>query len=130
MNENIFLTLDENENNHEEIQEEDFSKLLVTDEQIISDDHSSSFNGTTLNNDFFIMYCHYELNFNVKQLLVIGEYYGLKQLKKANKLTIIHSIVEFENNVENKEIVHKRKHLWFYIEELKKDKFMKKYILC
>ena len=76
------------------------------------------------------MYCHYELNFNVKQLLTICEYYGLKQLKKANKLTIIHSLVEFENNVENKEMVHKRKHLWFYIEELKKDKFMKKYILC
>jgi hypothetical protein len=76
------------------------------------------------------MYCHYELNFNVKQLLTICEYYGLKQLKKANKLTIIHSLVEFENNVENKEMVHKRKHLCFYIEELKKDKFMKKYILC
>ena len=29
----------------------------------------------------------------------------------------------------NKEIVLKRKKIWFYINELKKDKLMKKYIL-
>jgi hypothetical protein len=59
MNENIFLTLDENENNYQGIQEEDFSKLLVTEEQIISDATSSSLNGTSLNgtssnDDFFL----------------------------------------------------------------------------
>ena len=79
--------------------------------------------------DMYLDYCNYEMNFNVKQLIIIGEYYGLKNIKKANKLAIIYTIIEFENNVENHEIVSRRKILWSYIDELKKDKFMKKYIL-
>jgi hypothetical protein len=35
----------------------------------------------------------------------------------------------FENNSENIEMVLKRKQLWFFMGELKMDKFMKKFIL-
>jgi hypothetical protein len=90
------------------------------DEKLVSDDNED---------DNFIYYCFYDTNYNVKQLLMICDYYGLKQLKKANKIVIIHELIKFENDINNNEIVSKRKKIWFYMEELKKDKFLKKYIL-
>ena len=75
---------------------------------------------------------NYNENFTVKELLVICEYYGfLKEIKtnKCNKDQIIEILVNFENDPINNEIVFKRQNLWFYINELKNDKFMKKYIL-
>jgi hypothetical protein len=75
---------------------------------------------------------NYSENFTVKELLVICEYYGfLKEIKtnKCNKDQIIEILVNFENDPINNDIVFKRQNLWFYINELKNDKFMKKYVL-
>lgn len=75
---------------------------------------------------------NYNENYTVKELLLICEYYGIsKELKakKCNKETIIQFLVDFESNVANTEIVFKRQGLWFYMNELKNDKFMKKYVL-
>lgn len=75
---------------------------------------------------------NYQDNFTVKELLLICDYYGFsKKLKnnKCNKDQIIQHLVYFESDPDNSEIVCKRRNMWFYIEELKNDKFMKKYIL-
>jgi hypothetical protein len=75
---------------------------------------------------------HYRENFTIKDLLLICEYYGIaKDLKvqKCVKDIIIQVLTNFESDFENYEIVCKRKNLWFYINELKNDKFMKKYII-
>jgi hypothetical protein len=75
---------------------------------------------------------HYNENFTVKELLLICEYYGFaKEMKnnKYNKEQIINILVSFESDEINNEIVFKRQNMWFYINELKNDKFMKKYIL-
>ena len=75
----------------------------------------------------------YHLNYTVKGLLTIGEYYGIaKNIKacKLNKDQIIEAIVIFENDKLNYELVQKRKRLWFFMDELKKDKFMRKFLLC
>jgi hypothetical protein len=75
---------------------------------------------------------HYHENFTVKELLLICEYYGYaKELKskKYNKEQIIFFLVDFETNHMNDDIVCKRKNIWFYMSEIKKDKFMKKYVL-
>jgi hypothetical protein len=71
---------------------------------------------------------HYTENFTVKELLVICDYYGIKA-NKSKKEIIIQVLTNFETNYENYEIVSKRKTLWFYINELKNDKFMKKFLL-
>lgn len=96
------------------------------------------------NEDFLLNSCYenndieyskmmdYDMNYNVNQLLVICEYYDLVKtykLKKCNKQTIIRVLVDFEEDIKNYEIVSKRKLFWYYINELKNDKFMKKYIL-
>lgn len=75
---------------------------------------------------------NYNINYTVKQLLQICEYYNiLKEVKmtKCNKEEIINTIVLFESNPQYYNIVCRRKQLWFYINELKGDKFMKKFIL-
>lgn len=74
----------------------------------------------------------YEMNYTVNQLLLICDYYDLSKewkLKKCNKQTIIQVLVNFENNPDNIEVVSKRKLYWRFMDELKNDKFMKKFII-
>jgi hypothetical protein len=75
---------------------------------------------------------NYNENYTVKELLLICEYYGFaKDLKsnKYNKEQIVDFLVRFESDPNNSDIVFKRQNMWFYINELKNDKFMKKFIL-
>jgi len=75
---------------------------------------------------------NYNENYTVKELLLICEYYGFaKDLKtnKFNKEQIIEYLVSFESDISNTDIVFKRQNMWFYIGELKNDKFMKKFII-
>jgi hypothetical protein len=75
---------------------------------------------------------NYTDNFTVKELLSICEYYGISKELKANKCKkemIINILLDFESNPLNSEIVFKRQNMWFYMNELKNDKFMKKFIL-
>jgi hypothetical protein len=75
---------------------------------------------------------NYSMNFTVKELFLICEYYGISKELKANKCkkgVIIQILVDFETNPLNSDIVFKRQNMWFYVNELKNDKFMKKFIL-
>ena len=88
---------------------------------------------TDLNDDLAIpQMINYHENYTVKELLIICEYYGFaKDLKnnKYNKEQIIDFLVIFESDISNSDIVFKRQNMWFYINELKNDKFMKKFVL-
>ena len=121
MNENIFLTFLEKE------QEENKECINISLLNELLEKENS--NNTYYKEDMYLEYCFYDINYNVKQLFMIRDYYGLKNVKKANKFSIIYAIIDFENKVENKEIVSRRKLMWIYMDEIKKDKFMKKYIL-
>ena len=73
----------------------------------------------------------YQLNYTVKQLLQICDYYGISKdlrLSKCNKEFISNVLVDFETRDQNFSIVERRQLLWAYMDELKQDKFMKKYI--
>jgi len=75
---------------------------------------------------------NYHENFTVKELLLICEYYGFAKDLKANKFNkeqIIDYLVAFETDIANTDIVFRRQNMWFHINELKNDKFMKKYVL-
>ncbi len=102
-------------------------------EQLDINSFLQEFENTEVYNDLlFPQTINYIENYTVKELLLICEYYGFaKNLKnkKYNKNTIANFLVEFEINPSNNDIVFKRKNMWFYINELKNDKFMKKYIL-
>jgi hypothetical protein len=85
------------------------------------------------NNDYLVFdYLNYSKNYSVKELMLICEFYNIaKELKiiKAKKETIINAIQLYESDSTNYEIVAKRHNFWFYMKELKNDKFMKKFIL-
>jgi len=75
---------------------------------------------------------NYTENYTIKDLLLICDYYGCSKGLKSKKRTkedIVNFLVAFETNPSNNDIVCKRKNVWFYIGELKNDKFMKKYVL-
>jgi hypothetical protein len=133
-NENIIFSL-ENENSENENDNDMNSNdyLILTD--ILNEIEKSS-NGLSelqdIDSQLYSEFVNYQLNYTVKQLMLICEYYGFaKQLKtcKSNKNDIINVLVIFENKPENVEVVLKRKLYWSYMTELKEDKFMKKYIL-
>jgi hypothetical protein len=75
---------------------------------------------------------NYDLNFTIKQLTQICEYYNLSKdikLNKMKKQDIIEQIVLFEHSYENYNTVLKRKEMWYYMSELKNDKLMKKMVI-
>ena len=125
-NENVFFSLDETEN---EVNTDDSTQLNDFLEELNFEDEM-----TYLNNQGIIevMHVDYKINYTVKELLLICEYYGLaKELKiqKCCKDIIILVLVDFESNPLNNTIVLRRQEMWRYINILKNDKFMKKYVL-
>jgi hypothetical protein len=45
------------------------------------------------------------------------------------KEDLVYQIVSFEHNYENIAVVMRRKELWHYMEQLKNDKIMKRFVL-
>ena len=78
--------------------------------------------------DYLKLQLHYTDNFTVKDLHKICDFYELDKRKKR-KDEIVGDIVLYELDSNNTVVVHNRKRLWFYIEELKNDKFFKKYVI-
>ena len=103
------------------------------EEEINIEELMAEIDNSELNDDLvFPKMVNYNENFTVKELLIICDYYGFaKELKnsKCNKEQIIEILVSFESDPINDDIVNKRQTLWFYIGQLKNDKFMKKYVL-
>jgi hypothetical protein len=63
---------------------------------------------------------------NVRQLLRIQDYYNIPKTKKKGEM--ITNIIAFESDLENADIVIKRKKMWAYMRELKDDKCMKQFV--
>jgi hypothetical protein len=137
--ENILINIDDNDNNHDnnEIHKNETVFNNNELETILKEINDNSFDDYNFNEQSQILLMtktlDYDMNYNIKQLLMICDYYGLLKEVKLNKLKkqeIISFLLDFEENIENSLLVYKRKQLWYFMNELKNDKFMKKYILC
>ena len=135
-NENILIEINEdnsdNRDNKNNNDDENELENILKEINEASLDINTNFYNYNSESEFMIKLIDYNLNYNNKQLLLICEYYGLlKEIKtnKMKKLEIIYFLLDFEENIENFSIVNKRKQLWHFINELKNDKFMKKYVL-
>lgn len=136
-NENIFFSFSE-EKNKKTTNFENVEMMLKDFEQVNNHDHDYD-NGNDCDYDYdindmiFAQLSNYEINYNIKQLIMIYEYYESHGLQKMNKnmkkADMIHEIVIFENNPKNYDILIKRLKFWNYMDELKVDKFMKKYVI-
>ena len=126
-------------------------KFTDTDTDTDTDNYNTDNNDNTLTDEFYAMLNkseepssdnqydnifmeikNYDLNFTLKQLTQICEYYNLSKdikLNKMKKQDIIEQIILFEHSYENYNTVLKRKEMWYYMSELKNDKLMKKMVI-
>jgi hypothetical protein len=123
-------------NNENETITNDYNDIININENNENNENNElNFSGIlTENNDDYIVfnYLNYSNNYTLKELILICEFYNIaKELKskKANKETIINAIHIYENDNSNYETVVKRHNFWFYMKELKNDKFMRKYVI-
>jgi hypothetical protein len=80
-------------------------------------------------NDYeYNTYNEYITNYTVKQLTHILNYYKLN-ITRIRKHEMVQLIILFENEPENNLIVNQRQKLWYYINEIKADIYLKKFIL-
>ena len=133
-NENIFFSIDDNEDNLENNLENNLEIDNLSDllNEINNHDFVNQMNNLSDEEMFEAMCYEYKINYTVKELLLICDYYGIvKEMKsnKYNKEEIINVLVQFENNPINNDIFLRRQSMWYYIDKLKNDKFMKKYVL-
>ena len=74
---------------------------------------------------------YYEQEYKVKDLMKICHYYDISKNIKASKCKksdIISTIVYYESDTENYEIVQRRHKLWSYMTELLEDPKMRGYV--
>ena len=81
-----------------------------------------------LANEFMTQQFYYDDNYTVKELHHIANYYDISKRKKK-KAELIDDIIAFELDNENNEIVETRKRLWFYLNEIKNDNYLSKFII-
>ena len=103
------------------------NKLDMNDLQLFSTEINNQ-----INNEDEIYYIElehdYTLNYNVKSLQHILQYYNIN-IKKMVKYELIQMLLLFEMDINNKSIVDRRIRLWKNIKELKQDSYFSKYIL-
>ena len=78
--------------------------------------------------DYMANEINYSTNYTRKELDRIADYYEISKRKKR-KEDIIQDIVIFEQDPDNIEVVFRRKKLWSYIEEIKDDKYLRKFLI-
>ena len=66
--------------------------------------------------------------FTKKELERICDYYNISKRKKR-KADLIQDIIIFEQDEMNNEIVNKRNELWYCIEQIKNDNYLKKFLI-
>ena len=128
--ENIVLSVEETELEAADSKNGDVSNYL--DEFINSDDLYMYYTNPFDKDLHLSTSLYYMENYTIKELILICDYYGFSKEIKANKLgkeLIIQCLVDWELDMRNYKVVKQRTQMWHYINELKKDKFMKKYVL-
>ena len=122
--ENITFFLIEKDNDDQEL---DLSILQWVNDFEVSQENTFQTKG---DDDLLSEINNYELNYTVKQLLIICDYYNLlKQTRNMKKQEIISLIIMFESTTENYDLCNKRRKIWMFMNELKKDKIMNKFII-
>ena len=130
----------------EELEDNDLElEKMMSEFDIECQDFNQDFNFTNINDElkdlsYFIkkdLYngndeYYYNEEYKIKDLLKICQYYGIASSVKAakcKKQDIVSTIVYFEGQPENYEIVEKRHKMWAFVTELLEDTKMKSYLI-
>ncbi len=109
--------------NTDDFSYDDLLQDVNSHEKIINKDDMDEFS-----NDYTVLSIHYKENFVKKELERIAGYYEISKRKKR-KDDLVNDIVLFEINIENTYIVERRKELWMYMEEIKSDSYLNKFLV-
>jgi len=125
---NLSFSLVESNTKHETAGEVTYDSLLsLVNEQ--SKNIQEEYDTTDLTlDDYIASELNYKENYTKKQLELIADYYGISKRKKK-KGELIEEIVIFEKESMNSDMTHKRKTLWFYMEEINNDSFLSKFLI-
>jgi hypothetical protein len=132
---NLQFSLQEKNKNNNKVSYEDILQEVDTlDEalpdleiQYIYDDGDDD--ATILGmDDYLASELDYQTNYIKKDLEKIADYYEISKRKKR-KDELVEEIVLFEKDPVNIQKVYQRKKLWRYIEEIKKDKYLRQFLI-
>jgi len=101
---------------------EDIMKCIEETEKKIKNDDGENF--STI---YFLMEEEYN-QFTKKELERICDYYSINKRKKR-KNDLIQDIIIFEQDIHNSELVDKRIELWYCMEQIKSDNYLKKFLI-
>ena len=110
-----------------EISKESDKELVTYNDLIQQVDYMEMCSNVAMD-DYIAQEVEYDSNYTKKELEKVAEYYEISKRKKK-KQDLIEDIVIFEKAPENIEVVYTRKKLWSYIEEIKADKYLSKYLI-
>ena len=109
---------------------EDLVEKVNEESQKIEDNmETNMFSGGLFQiDDIYACELDYNENYTKKQLDRIADYYQIPKRKKK-KAELVEEIVIFENDLSNYEITERRKLLWHYMEEIKNDNYLSKFLI-
>lgn len=102
--------------------------LDFVDNKLIDKGNSYGIKEDLLFNNILEKQLNYEENYTKKELEMIADYYEITKRKKT-KAILTQDIVLFETDPTNFEITEKRKLMWFYFDEIKNDRYFRKFII-
>ena len=106
----------------------DLSEIIDEMERNTTPEQDSTSSGDMVMDNYVALELYYQENFTLKDLHKICDYYEISR-RKLRKDEIVQEIVLYECDPNNSEMVQKRKLLWFYVSELKNDKYFKKFVI-
>ena len=104
-------------------------KVNIESQKIESATEANMFGGDLMQmGDIYASELDYNENYTKKQLDRIADYYQIPKRKKK-KAELVEEIVIYESDLSNYEITERRKLLWYYMEEIKNDNYLSKFLI-
>ena len=131
---NLHYSLQENKKNNDNVSYEDVLQQVETldealDEALPDLEATYIYEEDILGmDDYLASELDYQTNYIKKELERIADYYEISKRKKR-KDELIEVIVLFEKDPVNIQKVYQRKKLWRYIEEIRKDKYLRQFLI-
>ena len=107
---------------------ENSEEYLVTYEDLVKEVDLMEMSSLIGMDDYIASEVDYQTNYLKKELERIADYYGISKRKKR-KDQLAEDIVIFEKDPANIEIAYRRKRLWSYVQEIKEDKYLSKFLI-
>ena len=128
---NLQYTLQENKKNNDKVSYEDVLQQVDTLDEALPDleiEYIYEEEAILGMDDYLASELDYQTNYIKKDLEKIADYYEISKRKKR-KDELVEVIVLFEKDPVNIQKVYQRKKLWKYIEEIKKDKYLRQFLI-